>query len=154
MRWAMNDDGQQSSDSPSVSDWAGLLGFVASVVLGMAFPFFAAVAIVHRLLSFGDMYSWVRGWQAVLGVTGIFLVWFFATFVTDRTANRLFAKSVHPVLNELAGDALCLMLLVALMSGVFVDIRAAFVSSVIALVLSTVLGLIINAVMDHLEPRE
>ncbi|MCI1222868.1 MAG: hypothetical protein LKG16_07080 [Bifidobacterium subtile] len=149
----MNDDEQQSSDSPSASDWAGLVSFVASVVLGMAFPFFAAVAVVHRLLSFGDVYSWVSGWQAVLGVTGIFLVWFFATFITDRIANRLFAKSVHPVLNELAGDALCLILLAALMSGVFVDIRAAFVSSVIALVLSTVLGLAINAVIDRQEGK-
>ncbi|KAE8130070.1 MULTISPECIES: hypothetical protein [Bifidobacterium] len=149
----MNDNDQQSSDLLSASDWAGLIGFVSSVVLGMAFPFFAAVAVVHRLFSFGDMYSWVRGWQAVLGVTGIFLVWFFATFITDRIANRLFAKSLHSVLNELAGDALCLILLVALMSGVFVDIRGAFVSSVIALVLSTVLGLTINAVIDRQEGK-
>ena len=146
-------EGRQQSDAAGVSDWMKLLGFAASVLLGMALPVFLGVVVAHRLLPFGELNSWVHGWRAVLGILGIFLLWFFCTYITDRMATLLIDKGRHPLPHECAGEALSLLVLFALMSSLFTAWQAALLCAVLTSILTLLFGLAINRVLDRTEPH-
>ena len=142
------DDNQQSG-SPNISDWMTFLGFLGSILLSAALPFFLGITAVHRFLPFGDLESWVHGWRAVIAILGIFVLWFFATYLTDHIADRMADKHSHPLLNELASDTLSMLLLLALMSTVFIDSRATLICSLATSALTALLGLTVNTIMDR-----
>jgi 4-hydroxybenzoate polyprenyltransferase len=142
-------DDEPHHDSAGVWDWMAFVGFLGSVLLGMALPFFLGVVAIHRLIPFGELDSWVYGWRAVLGISGIFLLWFLATCITDRIVDLLIDKRNHPVLHEFAGEALSIFVLFMLMSSLFVSWQAALLCSVVTSILTVLPGLIINKIFDR-----
>ncbi|WP_300766141.1 hypothetical protein [uncultured Bifidobacterium sp.] len=142
-------DDKQQPDSPDASDWVVFLGFRGSVLFGAALPFFLGIAAVQRLLPFGELQSWMHGWRAVLGILGIFMLWFFATYLTDRMASHMVDKHSHPVLHELAGDTLSVLLLFILMSSMFTHWQASLICSLLTSALTAAFGLAVNAIIDR-----
>ncbi|WP_416175177.1 hypothetical protein [Bifidobacterium crudilactis] len=147
-------NGKQHPDSLEFLDWMSLFGFLGSVLLGTALPFFLGVFAVHRLFPFAELNSWVYGWRAVTGILGIFLVWFFSTYITDRLAKLFSDKRTHPVLHEFVGEALSVLVLFVLMYSLFAAWQAALLCSVVTSILTVVFGLIINNIFDHTDRQE
>lgn len=146
-------NGNQNSNSTDVLDWMTFLGFLGSVLLGMALPFFLGVFAVHRLLPFGELNSWVYGWRAVLGILCIFVLWFFTTYITDRVARMLTDERKHPLLHEFVGEVLSGIVLFLLMLPLFTAWQAALLCSVVASILTLLLGLLVNKLFDRAESR-
>ena len=84
-----------------------------------------------------------------MGILGIFMLWFFATYLTDRMGSHMVDKHSHPVLHELAGDTLSVLLLFILMSSMFTHWQASLICSLLTSALTAAFGLAVNAIIDR-----
>ncbi|RBP98057.1 hypothetical protein CRD60_02470 [Bifidobacterium aemilianum] len=107
-----------------------------------------AVSLVAHWSPWGRTHGWVHGLMAVLGMVGIFLVWFFGSMLTDGLVDVLIAKQEHPLLNEMMGEIIGYLFLAALLLLVFVDVKGALLSALIGTGLAVVLGLLTNMIME------
>lgn len=144
---------QRKQPANTISDVIVGVGFFPSVLMVLVLPFGAGIGMTFRMISDSGVRSWAHGWSGVASATGIFLVWFFGTYITDGLVDALIDKHKHKVINEIVSEGVDFIFVTGLMLLTFDRWESAALSSVIAIALTFLIALIIDHLLDDSPKR-